>query len=181
MLIAVRAEVESVDHWREKFKTHVELFKSQGVSVAHMGAANDRTAIAIFETNDPDEFVRIFNDPATAEAMAEEVGQQYGQAMAAGMQGDDLAAGHKSLRAAMQAVADALTAHGFAAHTDQRNNQLRIVNNHCPFGDVAIEHPVICAVDRGMVKGMLTAIYGDTSPETSASLPQGDTFCATTI
>ena len=72
MLIAVRAEVESVDHWREKFKTHVELFKSQGVSVAHMGATNDRTVIAIFETNDPDEFVRIFNDPATAEAMAED-------------------------------------------------------------------------------------------------------------
>ena len=72
MLIAVRAEVESVDHWREKFKTHVELFKSQGVSVAHMGAANDRTAIAIFETSDPDEFIRIFNDPATAEAMAED-------------------------------------------------------------------------------------------------------------
>ncbi|MDC3357685.1 hypothetical protein OAX30_05150 [Pseudomonadales bacterium] len=72
MLIAVRAEVESVDHWKEKFKTHVELFKSQGVSVAHMGATNDRTVIAMFETNDPDEFVRIFNDPATAEAMAED-------------------------------------------------------------------------------------------------------------
>ena len=72
MLIAVRAEVESVDHWKEKFKTHEELFKSQGVSVAHMGATNDRTVIAIFETNDPDEFVRIFNDPATAEAMAED-------------------------------------------------------------------------------------------------------------
>ena len=72
MLIAVRAEVESVDHWREKFKTHVELFKSQGVSVAHIGATNDSTVIAIFETNDPDEFIRIFNDPATAEAMAED-------------------------------------------------------------------------------------------------------------
>ena len=72
MLIAVRAEVESVDHWKEKLKTHVELFKSQGVSVAHIGATNDSTVIAIFETNDPDEFVRIFNDPATAEAMAED-------------------------------------------------------------------------------------------------------------
>ena len=72
MLIAVRAEVESVDHWREKFKTHAELFKRQGVSVAHMGAANDSTAIAVFETNDPDEFIRIFNDPETAEAMAED-------------------------------------------------------------------------------------------------------------
>ena len=116
-----------------------------------------------------------------AEAMAEEVGQEYGLAMAQGLTGADLAVGQRSLRSAMQAVADALTAHGFAAHADQRNNQLRIVNNHCPFGDVAIDHPVICAVDRGMVKGMLQSIYGDTSPELSASLPQGDTFCATSV
>ncbi|MFZ4721248.1 MAG: helix-turn-helix transcriptional regulator, partial [Ilumatobacteraceae bacterium] len=65
-----------------------------------------------------------------AEAMAEEVGQEYGRAMAQGMTGADLAAGQRSLRSAMQAVADALTAHGFAAHADQRNNQLRIINNH---------------------------------------------------
>jgi predicted ArsR family transcriptional regulator len=116
-----------------------------------------------------------------AEAMAEQVGQEYGQAMAAGLSGLDVAAGQRSLRSAMQAVADALTAHGFAAHADQRNNQLRIVNNHCPFGDVAIEHPVICAVDRGMVKGMLGALCGDTDVSTEASLPQGDTFCATTF
>ncbi|MGZ4763548.1 MAG: helix-turn-helix transcriptional regulator [Ilumatobacteraceae bacterium] len=116
-----------------------------------------------------------------AEAMAEQVGQEYGQAMAAGMSGPEVAAGQRSLRSAMQAVADALTAHGFAAHADQRNNQLRIINNHCPFGDVAIEHPVICAVDRGMVKGMLGALCGDTDVSTQASLPQGDTFCATTF
>jgi hypothetical protein len=72
MLIAIRAEVESVDHWREKFKTHADLFKSQGVSVAYMGAANDKTVISVFETNNPDEFVRIFNDPATAEAMSQD-------------------------------------------------------------------------------------------------------------
>ena len=113
--------------------------------------------------------------------MAEEVGQEYGLAMAQGLTGADLAVGQRSLRSAMQAVADALTAHGFAAHADQRNNQLRIVNNHCPFGDVAIEHPVICAVDRGMVKGMLTALYGATDVATMQSLPQGDTFCATSV
>jgi predicted ArsR family transcriptional regulator len=116
-----------------------------------------------------------------AETIAEDVGIEYGRAMAASLAGSDLAAGQRSLRSAMHAVADALTAHGFAAHTESRNDQLRIINNHCPFGDVAIEHPVICAVDRGMVKGMLTALYGETSPSHSASLPQGDTFCATTI
>lgn len=120
---------------------------------------------------------------ATAQAMAEEVGMTYGRAMAAGLTGADLSAGQRSLRGALHAVADALTAHGFAAHTENRNNQLRIINNHCPFGEVAIEHPVICAVDRGMVKGMLTALYADggIEPSTEASLPQGDTFCATAV
>jgi predicted ArsR family transcriptional regulator len=116
-----------------------------------------------------------------AEAMAEEVGREYGRAMAAGLTGDQLAHGQRSLRSAMQAVADALTAHGFAAHAEGRNDQLRIINDHCPFGDVATDHPVICAVDRGMVRGMLGALYGDTDVSTEASLAQGDTFCATSI
>ena len=116
-----------------------------------------------------------------AAAIAEEVGQEYGRAMAAALTGSDLATGQRSLRSAMQAVADALTAHGFAAHAEKRNDQLRIVNNHCPFGDVAIEHPVICAVDRGMVKGMLKALYGETDVSTMESLPQGDSFCATAV
>ncbi len=121
-------------------------------------------------------------DRKQAEAMAEQVGHDYGVALAAGLTGSDLAAGQRSLRSALQAVADALTAHGFAAHTDQRSNQLRIVNNHCPFGDVAIEHPVICAVDRGMVKGMLGALYGGAAePLLQHSLPQGDTFCSTAV
>lgn len=120
--------------------------------------------------------------PDQAQEMAEQVGRQYGATMAAGLRGTELASGQRSLRSALHAVADALTAHGFAAHTDQRNNQLRIVNNHCPFGDVAIEHPVICAVDRGMVKGMLEALYGGaTEPLLEASLPQGDTFCSTAV
>ena len=88
------------------------------------------------------------------------------------------------MRSAIQAVADALTAHGFAAHAEGRNDQLRIINDHCPFGDVAIEHPVICAVDRGMVRGMLerahaTARLGDVTTE--SSLAAGDTFCTTTV
>ena len=78
-------------------------------------------------------------------------------------------------------VAEALTAYGFAAHTERRGNELRIVSEHCPFGAAAVEHPVICAVDRGMVKGMLGALCGDTDVTTEASLPRGDTFCATTF
>ena len=35
-----------------------------------MGATEGNSAIGVFETNDMDEFMRILNDPATAEAMA---------------------------------------------------------------------------------------------------------------
>ena len=70
MLIAVRAQVESADHWRTQFKTHADLFRSQGVSVAHMGSADENKVMAVFETSDIGEFTRIFNDPSTAEAMA---------------------------------------------------------------------------------------------------------------
>ena len=37
MLVAVRAEVESVDYWREKFRTQDVLFKRHGGSLAHRG------------------------------------------------------------------------------------------------------------------------------------------------
>jgi predicted ArsR family transcriptional regulator len=121
-----------------------------------------------------------------AEQIAEEVGEEYGRAMADGLTGEALVHGRRSLRSAMQAVADALTAHGFAAHTEGRNDQLRIINNHCPFGEVATDHPVICAVDRGMVKGMLAALVdldggelGDVTTE--SSFARGDTFCSTAV
>src|SRR4051812_3654307 len=120
-----------------------------------------------------------------AEAMAEEVGVQYGRAMANSIGASGAAAGTegvtKSFRTALHAVADALTAHGFAAHAEKRGSELRIVSEHCPFGDAAIEHPVICAVDRGLVKGMLSAMYGETSPETESSLPMGDDVCVTAV
>jgi predicted ArsR family transcriptional regulator len=124
-----------------------------------------------------------------AEAMAEEVGVEYGRAMAAATGGADpgdaevLAAGGvpRSFRAALTTVADALTAHGFAAHAERKGNGLQLVSDHCPFGDAAIEHPVLCAVDRGLVRGMLSALYGAASASTSSSRPMGDDRCITSI
>ena len=113
-----------------------------------------------------------------AEAMAETVGEEYGRSLAASMAPGE---GHRSLQAALHAVADALTAHGFASHTESRADGLAIISEQCPFGGAAVQHPVICAVDRGIVKGMLDTLYGDTVPETSASRPRGDDICVTVI
>jgi predicted ArsR family transcriptional regulator len=126
---------------------------------------------------------------ADAEAMAEEVGVKYGEAMAAAMGpnatavSDSPATGavQRSFRTALHAVADALTAHGFAAHAERHGDGLRIVSDHCPFGGAAIEHPVICAVDRGLVRGMLGALYGQADASTSKSRPMGDDHCITVL
>lgn len=115
--------------------------------------------------------------PERASALAEEVGEQYGHAMATAMG----ASTTRSFRTAIHAVADALSAHGFAAHPEKEGNALRIVTEHCPFGDAVVEHPVLCAVDRGMVKGLLDTLYGETDVELVPSVSGDDRHCVTTV
>ena len=116
--------------------------------------------------------------PEAAESMAEEVGEEYGRALASHMAPGE---GQRSLRSAMHAVAEALTAHGFSARTEARAGTIAIVSDLCPFGDTAVQNPVICAVDRGMVRGMLAGLYGDSAPITESSRAQGDTACVTVV
>ena len=79
-------------------------------------------------------------------------------------------------------MADALTAHGFAAHSETRGNGLAIIAEHCPFGEAAQQFPhVVCAVDRGMIRGMLSALYGETDPHFEESRPEGDAHCVVSV
>jgi predicted ArsR family transcriptional regulator len=117
--------------------------------------------------------------PAQAEVLADEVGFEYGATLAARM---DPTEGHRSVRAALTAVADALTAHGFAAHTEARDGRLAIVSECCPFGDTAQQYPhVVCALDRGMIRGMLAGLYGETSPQFETSRPDGGEHCVARV
>lgn len=105
--------------------------------------------------------------------IAEAVGIEYGSAMAESM-------GHqaeRSFRSALQAVADALSSHGFAAHAEVQGDSLRLVTEHCPFGDLAVEHPVICALDRGMVKGMMDTLHRETEVALSTAVQTGGDRC----
>lgn len=118
-----------------------------------------------------------------AELMAEEVGAEYGLVMARQM--GDVGESQRSFRAALHMVADAMTAHGFDARVeapDAGGDTLRIVAEHCPFGGAELVHPVICAVDRGMVRGMMGALYdGTAEPRQEGSLIDGDASCITSI
>jgi predicted ArsR family transcriptional regulator len=120
--------------------------------------------------------------PEVAERMAERVGDEYGRSLAERIEPGE---GQRSLRGAMHAIADALTAHGFAAHAEDRGSTTAVVAEHCPFGDAATSHPVICAVDRGMVRGLLAGLCGVTTgeqvPVVLSSRARGDDACAASV
>jgi predicted ArsR family transcriptional regulator len=117
--------------------------------------------------------------PDEAKALAEEVGYEYGRTIASRMEPGE---GHRSVKTALASVADALTAHGFAAHAESRGRSLTLVAEHCPFGEAAAKYPhVLCAVDTGMIKGMLEGLYGATQPHITESRPDGDSHCVTRL
>ncbi len=114
-----------------------------------------------------------------AEALAEEVGFDYGRGLAARIEPTD---GHRTVKAALAVVADALTAHGFAAHTESVGTSLTIVNDHCPFGEAANLYPhVVCAVDRGMIRGLMAGLYGETQPHFESTRPDGGDHCVARV
>jgi predicted ArsR family transcriptional regulator len=117
--------------------------------------------------------------PEVAESLSDDVGYEYGRTLAARM---DPGAGHRSVRTALAAVADALTAHGFAAHAESEGTELSIVSECCPFGDTAQRYPhVVCALDRGMIRGMLAGLYGETTPRFDVWRPDGADHCVARV
>ncbi len=119
--------------------------------------------------------------PEDAEAMAAKVGEDYGRMLAHRMSPDE---GQRSVRAAMRTIAETLTAHGFAAHAEDQGSVTAVVAEQCPFGDAASIPPVLCAVDRGMVKGLLAGLCGHSKhgplPIVLSSRARGDDTCAAT-
>jgi len=89
--------------------------------------------------------------------------------------------GQRTVRAAMHVVAETLTAHGFAAHAEDRGDTTAVIAEQCPFGDASSTNPVLCAVDRGMVKGLLAGLCGSASkhalPVILSSRARGDEAC----
>ena len=110
--------------------------------------------------------------------MAAVVGEQYGRSLAARM---TPAEGQRTVRAAMHVVAETLTAHGFAAHAEDRGERTAVIAEQCPFGAASTTNPVLCAADRGMVKGLLAGLCGTASqralPVILSSRARGDDAC----
>ena len=97
--------------------------------------------------------------PANVSEVAEEVGRNYGERLAAEI-GAPTDPGYDE---AVQAVATAMTGLGFSVDPDIEGQ--RLLTTHCPFGETATNHPeVICSLDRGIVKGLFGALSFPCNP-----------------
>ena len=115
--------------------------------------------------------------PDDAEAMAHDVGVEYGRTLGAAVSPTD---SNRSVKTAMSSIAGLLTAHGFAARAEEHDSEQSVVSENCPFGAAATHHPVLCAVDRGLIAGMLEGLGAERTSVTLTSRARGDETCRVT-
>ena len=115
--------------------------------------------------------------PDEAEAMAHDVGVDYGRALGATVGGADP---NRSVKSAMASIAGLLTAHGFAARAEEDEFSASVVSENCPFGTAPTHHPVLCAVDRGLIAGLLEGLGAARTSVTLTSRARGDDACRVT-
>ncbi len=99
--------------------------------------------------------VRVLDEvkPAGIAAVAEKVGREYGQELAASI-GAPEDPGYEEV---LGAIVKAMSGMGFELSADPDAQML--LTSHCPFGEAATGHPeVVCSLDRGMVAGIMGAM-----------------------
>jgi len=116
--------------------------------------------------------------PDAAKAMAHDVGIEYGRTLVEAVGSSDST---RSVKTAMISIAGLLTAHGFNARAEENEFTSSVVSDNCPFGSAAQHHPVLCAVDRGLIAGMLEGLGAERTTVTLTSKALGDDACRVTV
>jgi len=112
--------------------------------------------------------------PEASETMAHDVGVKYGRTLGAAVLPQE------TTRSVKTAIAGLLTAQGFAARVEENDSTQSVVSDNCPFGSAALHHPVLCAVDRGLISGLLEGLGVERTNVTMTSRARGDDTCRVT-
>jgi len=115
--------------------------------------------------------------PGASEEMAHDVGLAYGRHLTEAAGASDST---RTVKTAMISIAGLLTAHGFNARAEGNDESSSVVSDNCPFGTAAVHHPVLCAVDRGLISGMLEGFGVERTNVTLTSRALGDDTCRVT-
>lgn len=105
--------------------------------------------------------VRVLDrvQPEDIAGIAEQVGREYGQELAASIGAPD-DPGYEEVLAALVKVMSGV---GFEVSADATTQVM--LTSHCPFGEAATGHPeVVCSLDRGMVSGIMGALHHACNP-----------------
>ena len=143
----------------------------QGAGVPELRRGDDLLVALLGEA-----FRRL--ESGEAAELAERVGEDYGKRLANQM---EPGAARRSRLSALRATARALTAHGYEAHVEARGSSLALVKESCPFLGTAVPNTVMCAVDRGMVRGMLSGLHGAVEVTSESSRAMGDDACVSIV
>ena len=114
--------------------------------------------------------------PEASEQMAHDVGLEYGHTLVDAVGTSDTT---RTVKTAMISIAGLLTAHGFAARAESDDSRVGRLGQ-LPLRSAAQHHPVLCAVDRGLVSGMLEGFGVDCTTVTLTSKALGDDACRVT-
>jgi len=68
--VLVTAEVDDLQKWEKGFRTHADLFRQMAVSRMEYGTTEGNRIAVCGETSNLDAYMKVFNSPATADAMA---------------------------------------------------------------------------------------------------------------
>ena len=68
--VLVVAEVASLSEWEKGFRTHADLFRQMKISKMEYAMGPGNRVAVCGDTSDLDAYMKVFNSPATAEAMA---------------------------------------------------------------------------------------------------------------
>jgi hypothetical protein len=68
--VVITAEVDDLQQWEAGFRTHGDLFRQMAVSSMEFGTIEGNRVVVCGETSDLDAYMKVFNSPATAAAMA---------------------------------------------------------------------------------------------------------------
>jgi hypothetical protein len=71
-IFVLTCEVENASTWEERFRTHVDLFRSMTISKPIRFATDGNQVAICTEADDLDTYMKVFQSDATAAAMKED-------------------------------------------------------------------------------------------------------------
>lgn len=98
------------------------------------------------------------------------------EADATGGDNADTASGAEAMQATVEAIAEVLDRHGYAATVSTVGSGVQLCQHHCPVSDVASAHPEICEAEHEAI----SALVG-THVQPLALIADGDGICTTNI